>query len=951
MSIAHRILTLIFSLLITAFTFAQVSVSGLVTNEAGEALAGANVYLSGTSLGSATGADGKYEIKNVPSGDYNLVFSYLGYSTNETSISVSNNNMTQNAQLDRSSLEIEALQVTGTIIKDRKTPFPHSSLTSEDIELRTASRDITAVMADAPGVYFTESKGGAGDSRVYIRGFDQENSATLINGVPVNDMENGRMYWSNWDGMTDIASAIQIQKGLGATNLVAGQLGGTINIVSGAATANPGLGYKQEFGSDAFLKTTFTASTGLLDNGVALSGLVARKTWNGYVDGTWSDAYSYYFSAHKTFGNGKHTLDANVLGAPQQHGQRDEDQIYTEDDWKEFKKSGYSDSDDIRRISPHRYGSGWGELTKEQYEDLYDNSIGHRGSTDWAHDVLFGGIMHTKQVGDMYIINTRTNYYHKPVYSLNWKWNLDENSSLSTTFYGSKGRGGGTGPMNTRDTYMGDEVELDTLTGDSLDSYYKYFNPAEMDDETGRIDWTQVIANNQRWSVNSVVDSTYSETMTRAKRIIRASVNHHDWTGILSTYNRAINDNLNFTAGIDIRSYAGEHYREVVNLLGADYYVHHYAKAGETGTQRMRGVGGLIDYHNTGYHDWYGGYVQSEYATDSWSVLLSGAQSVSRYQRQEQYNETEGDEFSKVLIFPGNALKVGFNFNVNDNLNLFLAGGQMSKAPKFSNAYLSYSNTPNTSAKNESIQSLDVGVSYRSNLLDLTATYYQNLWEDKSLTIYSAPDIYNITGLSASHSGFELEADIRPLKLLSLDAALSFGNWVWGEDVDADFSSDYDRTNTVNVQLYTDGLKVGFQPQTQMAFGLNLFPVNGLTLNASFQMNDNFYAGFDPSERIVDTSVDEDGEYNQPLAVQEAISNHKDVFKLPSYNMMDLHLSYKFKLMGTDLILGAHVLNALDTEYISYGQDQGFEDDGSNSAPKVFYGSGRQLRMSFKVNI
>ena len=77
MSIAHRILTLIFSLLITAYTFAQVSVSGLVTNETGEALAGANVYLSGTSLGSATGADGKYEIKNVPSGDYNLVFSYL----------------------------------------------------------------------------------------------------------------------------------------------------------------------------------------------------------------------------------------------------------------------------------------------------------------------------------------------------------------------------------------------------------------------------------------------------------------------------------------------------------------------------------------------------------------------------------------------------------------------------------------------------------------------------------------------------------------------------------------------------------------------------------------------------------------------------------------------------------------------------------------------------------
>ena len=941
MSLSHRISALLLSLLITSFVTAQVSVSGVVTNDKGDALSGANVYLAGTSLGAAAKSDGKYQIDDVPAGNYTLVFSYLGYSTMETSVQVGKSNATQNAQLSRSALEIAALQVTGTIIKDRVTPFPHSSLTAEELELRTASRDITAVMADAPGVYFTESKGGAGDSRVYIRGFDQENSATLINGVPVNDMENGRMYWSNWDGMTDIASAIQIQKGLGATNLVAGQLGGTINIVSGAANSERSFGYKQEFGSDAFLKTTFTASTGLLDNGVALSGLVAKKTWNGYVDGTWSDAYSYYFSAHKTFGNGKHTLDANVLGAPQQHGQRDEDQIYTAEDWKSFTASDYSSSDDFRRISPHRYGSGWGELTEQQYDDLNDNSVGHRGSTDWAHDVLFGGIMHTKQVGDKYIINTRTNYYHKPVWSLNWKWNVDEQSSLSTTLYGSKGRGGGTGPMNTRDTYMGD---------DGVDDYYKYFNPAEMSD--GTIDWTQVIANNQQWSSGSDFDTTYSDDMRRSKRIIRASVNHHDWTGVLSTYNRTINENLKITTGVDVRSYAGEHYREVVNLLGGDYYVHHYAKAGETGTERMRDVGGLIDYHNTGYHDWYGGWAQAEYSTDSWSAVLSSAQSVSRYQRQEQYNETEGDEYSKVLIFPGNALKLGFNFNVNDNLNVFLAAGNMSKAPKFSNAYLSYSNTPNTGAKNESISSMDVGVSFRSDMLDVTTTYYNNTWEDKALTRYSAPDIYNISGLSANHSGIEVEADIRPMDLLSVDAALSFGDWKWGEDVGADVSSDYDRTNTTRVDLFTDGLKVGFQPQTQMAFGLNLFPIPGLTVNATFQMNDNFYAGFDPADRIVDTSVDEDtGEPEMAIPVQNAISSHKDVYKLDGYNMMDLHLSYKMNLMGTDLVLGAHVLNALDTEYVTYAEDQGFEDDGSNSAPKVFYGSGRQIRMSFKVSL
>ena len=133
----------------------------------------------------------------------------------------------------------------------------------------------------------------------------------------------------------------------------------------------------------------------------------------------------------------------------------------------------------------------------------------------------------------------------------------------------------------------------------------------------------------------------------------------------------------------------------------------------------------------------------------------------------------------------------------------------MSKAPKFSNAYLAYSNVPNTGAKNESIQSMDLGVTYRSELVDVTTTYYMNTWEDKSIVIYDAPDIYNITGLSANHSGIEVEADVRPMDLLSVEAALSFGNWTWGENVDGTFSSDYDRTNTTDVTLYTDGLKVG----------------------------------------------------------------------------------------------------------------------------------------------
>ena len=142
-----------------------------------------------------------------------------------------------------------------------------------------------------------------------------------------------------------------------------------------------------------------------------------------------------------------------------------------------------------------------------------------------------------------------------------------------------------------------------------------------------------------------------------------------------------------------------------------------------------------------------------------------------------------------------------------------------------------------------------------------------------------------------------------------------------------------------------------------MVFGLNLFPTNGLMVNASFQMNDNFYAGFAPSERVVDTSIEDDteddnfGNPRMPIPVQDAISSGKDVVKLPSYSLMDVHLSYNMNLMGYNLTLGAHVLNALDTEYITYAEDQGFEDVGSNSLPKVYFGSGTQMRMSFKIDL
>ena len=111
--------SLVFSVSISLLN-AQANLSGFVKDDKGSVLAGANVYLSGTEMGSATGANGKYEIENIKSGNYTLIVSYLGYNTEKFELNLTGN-ATKDVALTPSALEIEALQVTGTIIKDRKT--------------------------------------------------------------------------------------------------------------------------------------------------------------------------------------------------------------------------------------------------------------------------------------------------------------------------------------------------------------------------------------------------------------------------------------------------------------------------------------------------------------------------------------------------------------------------------------------------------------------------------------------------------------------------------------------------------------------------------------------------------------------------------------------------------------------------------------------------------------
>jgi iron complex outermembrane receptor protein len=236
------------------------TLAGKVTaKETGEVLVGANVYLKGTTIGAATDEDGMFYIK-VDDGTYTVVCDYVGYAASMADVEVSGDTKVDFALTEY--LFAKTIDVIADRARERETPVAYTQVDKMQITSELGSQDIPMVLNATPSVYATMGGGGAGDARINVRGFNQRNIAIMINGVPVNDMENGWVYWSNWDGVGDASQSIQMQRGLSSVNLATPAIGGTMNIITDPTASEMGFMLKQEYGSGTFLKTTFTAASG-----------------------------------------------------------------------------------------------------------------------------------------------------------------------------------------------------------------------------------------------------------------------------------------------------------------------------------------------------------------------------------------------------------------------------------------------------------------------------------------------------------------------------------------------------------------------------------------------------------------------------------------------------------------------------------------------------------------
>lgn len=814
------------------------------------------------------------------------------------------------------SKDIDEVVITGVvdIAKDRKTPVAVSSVKSAQIIERLGNLELPEILNTTPSVYATKSGGGFGDGGITMRGFESRNIAVLVNGMPVNDMESGTVYFSNWTGLSDVTSTIQVQRGLGSSKLAIASVGGTMNFITRSADMKKGGVIRLGVGNNDYLKTSFSYNTGKSSNGWSSSFLMGRQTGSTYIDNTEYEAYTYYFALGFE-PNKKHNFQFSITSAPQWHDQRS----YAPTIANYIKFNPDNDGTPYRR-----YNSDFG---------YYTDANGRRIA-----------------------LANRGNFYAKPVMMFNWDWNISPKSKLSSVFYASNGRGGGLG-------------DLGRVGGKSATGFY---------DAQGQINYDAIFA------ANAAVDANTANA--GATLVRRASINSHNWYGVLINFQHKINDNWNFSIGSDDRYYYGYHYQVLTHLYGSNGYknrtnlnVSPYVVSNLMDYKKLtwNPFGGKttplseqVGYSNDGEVLWSSLFGQAEYSKNNFSAFVQGSVSIQSYQRIDNFiidgvTKQQGQVVNRKTGFKdlfGYNVKGGANYNIDLNNNVFANIGYYSKQPFMNAVYPSNQQVVNPTLTNEKIFSAELGYGYRSAKLNANVNLYRTEWKDRwmrrtmdfTLTDGSTLRGYaEISGITQVHTGVEVDATYKPFSFLELQGMFSLGDYRYkGNPTGTAFDENNNAVEIANGSntstLYLDNVKVGGSgsnsiPQLTASLGATIKPVKDLSVYGTWRYVGKLYSSVDISTFSV-------------KANQE-----RGVLQLPDYNLLDLGASYKIRLKNTAqyFTVGANVNNVLDTTYIADGATSIFAGDknatgvqykGIDTANRVFFGFGRTWSATLSFN-
>ncbi|HSC39650.1 MAG TPA: TonB-dependent receptor plug domain-containing protein, partial [Chitinophagaceae bacterium] len=379
-------------LLITTLLAAQSKTTIRVTDQNGAPVPNATIEIEKTGLFVAS-EQGVLSITTRETGLLNCRVSSVGYTTVEKKLSLPDPSVV--IVLERTRLFLDAVEIRA-LRAGNKAPFAKTNLGRGEIEKLNLGQDLPFILNQTPSVTVTSDAGnGIGYTGIRIRGTDATRINVTINGIPYNDAESQGTYFVDIPDIASSLNSIQIQRGVGTSSNGAGAFGASINLSTNDYNDKPYAEVNNSFGSFNTWKSTVKLGTGLINNHFTVDARLSRVASDGFIDRAGTRLNSFYLGA--AYYSGKSSLRFNIISGKEKtyqawNGIPEYKIFYNKDSLLQhyYNNLGYlynntADSLNLFNSNPRKYNVfTYPNQTDNYQQDHYQLFFNHHFNNDWS---------------------------------------------------------------------------------------------------------------------------------------------------------------------------------------------------------------------------------------------------------------------------------------------------------------------------------------------------------------------------------------------------------------------------------------------------------------------------------------------------------------------------------------------------------------------------------------
>ncbi|MBO4907418.1 MAG: TonB-dependent receptor, partial [Bacteroidaceae bacterium] len=729
--------------------------------------------------------------------------------------------------------------------------------------------------------------------RFKYRALDQRYNEIYMNGVMVNNTENGSFSFSNIGGMNDATRNIDYALPFESNTFSMSGLAGSNNYNFRASSY--AAGHKVTLSAlnrNYTARAMYTFGTGVNQNGWALFGTVGYRWANmetAAVEGTFYNSLAYFLSVEKRWGY-RHSISITTWGNPSERGQQ-----------------GASTDEAYWLANNYLYNPNWGYQNGKKRNSRVVNSF-------------------------------------EPSLLVTWDFKINDNLKLTTSLFGkyamdSRTRLQYNNSQNPKPdywknfpSYSYDVWGLTDGANNDLNAWQESYNFWTASDANRQIQWDKLYFANQQ--MNAVGgDAAY---------YMLARHNDHLAINLGSTLNWDIDRNRKLQVGVQLASNKGMHYQTISDMMGAttlhnvnNYAVGTFAAADSRVQYDLNNPNGTVsDGDRFGYD--FNIMVQkatlwAQFSRDmgiSHTFISARVGGTQMWRDGKMRNGLFADNSygkSGTAYFLDGGLKIGTNINLGKGHVVGMGVTYMTYAPR---AYGSYGGSAFQAAemnnnfvdglKVEHMAGAELGYAMTLSWMKANLTAYynhgsrMNEWQNYYYDDVNSFTYVSLTGVEKDYYGVELGMNFKVTTQFNIDVIGSMADAKYTKNTDVSYLLSTQGTVT-HETLYNKGMREASTPLTVGSIGLN-YNVNGWWINLKGNYYDRIYLSYSPSLRYESTlirsgAVDNDGS----LIVPEQSKGNGGF-------MLDGSIGHQFRVNGHPLSVNLMMTNMLNNrKFVSGG--------------------------------